>query len=62
METNGAKVGMKVEAMEARGSWKNPVDTVEGVVEKILNPDVVMIKLADGRRLKIDVERIREKK
>lgn len=61
MESNSAKVGMKVEAMEARGSWKNPVDLVSGVVEKVLGPDTVKIKLDDGRYLKIDLERVREK-
>lgn len=60
MDSNTAKVGMKVEAMEARGSWKNPVDLVSGVVEKVLGPDAVMIKLDNGQRLKIDVERVRE--
>lgn len=62
MESNEAKVKMKVEAMEARGSWKKPTDVVNGVVEKVLGPDTVILKLDDGRKLKIDVERIREVK
>ena len=59
MESNEAKVGMKVEAIEGRGNWKNPVDTVFGKVEKVVGPDTVILKLDGGGLLKIDVEKIR---
>ena len=57
MESNEAKVGMKVEAIES-GDWKRG-EILRGKVIKVLGPDTVILELEDGRKLKTDVERIR---